>query len=206
MPQRTEREKRNVAIISLQALCTLRISELGTVTLKNLIEENGSYFIYVSPRHMTVKYAKTRHVHFLPLPPDIVANVIEWRDYLGKLGRKGADPLFPVIDTRFGQSNLLEEKLRLQEIKSDSTIRDVFKKAFTFAGYAYIKPHNFRKTLTRFAQHQSPAFLNAVRQNLGHESIDTTLSSYGQMSVADQRKAIEQVEVGHGVIGHSAGD
>jgi hypothetical protein len=45
-----------------------------------------------------------------------------------------------------------------------------------------------------YAETQSPAFLNAVRQNLGHEPIDTTLSSYGQQSMADQRKNISSVQ------------
>ena len=103
--------------------------------------------------------------------------------------------MFPKIDNRFGKSNLLEQKIQIVELRSDSVIREVFKKAFEAAGYSYIKPHNFRKTLTRHAEYESPAFLNAVRQNLGHDSIDTTLSSYGQMSVADQGKAISSVKI-----------
>jgi len=195
MPNVTDKERRDRAIISLQALCTLRINELRTIKLRSLIEENGSYFVYVSPKHMSVKFSKTRYVHFIPLPPDIVANVIDWRDHLIALGFKDTDPLFPKIDSRFGKSNLLEQKMQVAEIRSDSAIREVFRNAFGSAGYPYIKPHNFRKTLTRYAEHQSPAFLNAVRQNLGHDSIDTTLSSYGQMSVADQGKAISSVKI-----------
>lgn len=73
-------------------------------------------------------------------------------------------------------------------------MRDVFKGAFENAGLAYINPHSFRKTLARYAQTQSPAFLNAARQNLGHKSIDTTLNSYGQLSVAEQRRIIGEVK------------
>jgi len=71
-----------------------------------------------------------------------------------------------------------------------TTIRNIVKHAFERAGFEYIKPHNFRKTLAKYAGTQSPAFLNAVRQNLGHTSIDTTLNSYGQQSVAEQGKNI----------------
>ena len=106
------------------------------------------------------------------------------------LGFKGADPLFPKIDNRLVSNDLLKQTIRKEGIKSETTIRNVFKKAFENAGFEYIKPHNFRKTLARYAETQSPAFLNAVRQNLGHESIDTTLSSYGQQSMADQRRNI----------------
>ena len=190
MPDGTDKEKRDKALISLQALCTLRISELRTVRMKNLIEEGGQHFIYVCPKSMSVKFAKTRQAVFIPLPKDIQANVLDWRDYLCSLGFKDVDPLFPKIDNRFAQTNLLEQKIKKEAIQSNTTIRDIFKNAFEDAGFEYIKPHSFRKTVARFAQNQSPAFLNAVRQNLGHSSIDTTLNSYGQLSLADQRNII----------------
>ena len=192
MPDKTDREKRDKAIVSLQAICTLRISELRTVKIKSLIEEDGCHFIYVCPKNMEVKFAKTRHVNFVPLENDIKENVLSWYEHLRSLGFKDNDPLFPVVDNKFNQENLLEQNLRKQGIKSDTTIRDVFKRAFITAGFEYIKPHSFRKTLARYAETQSPAFLNAVRQNLGHSSIDTTLSSYGQLSVAEQREVISK--------------
>lgn len=193
MPDKTDKEKRDRAIISLQALCALRISELRTVKIKSLIHEEGVYFIYVCPKNMSVKFAKTRQATFMPLPDDIIKNIIEWHKYLLSLGFKDADPLFPKIDNHFTETNLLNQSINKQEIKSDTTIRNIFKTSFECAGFEYIKPHNFRKTHARFAEKQSPAFLNAVRQSLGHSSIDTTLSSYGQQSHAEQRRNISQV-------------
>ena len=190
MPDSTEREQRDKALISLQALCTLRVSELRTVKIKNLIEEDGVYFIYVSPKDMEVKFAKTRQVIFIPLPEDIIQNVIGWRDHLLSVGFKETSPLFPRIDNRFAATNLLEQTIQCEGIKSGTTIQNIFKKAFEAAGYGYINPHSFRKTLARYAETQSPAFLNAVRQNLGHNSIDTTLNSYGQLSHPEQRRII----------------
>ncbi|NCO03586.1 MAG: site-specific integrase [Alphaproteobacteria bacterium] len=195
MPSKTDKERRDKAMVSLQAICTLRISELRTVKLKNLIEQDGRYFIYVCPKNMNVKFGKTRHVVFIPLPDDIITNVIDWRDYLRSIGFSESDPLFPKVDNRFGTKNLLEQKIKKEIIKSDTTIRNVFKKAFIEAGFEYIRPHSFRSTLARYAQTQSPAFLNAVRQNLGHESIDTTLSSYGHLSVDDQIEIISSVKL-----------
>jgi integrase len=191
MPNKTEKDKRDKAIVSLQALCTLRVSELRTVNIKNLIEEDGLYFVDVNPKDMSVKFAKTRVVNFIELPNDIFANVIEWRDYLINIKKfKDNDPLFPIIDNRFNQENMLDQLMTNKPIKSDTTMRNVFKHAFECAGMKYINPHSFRKTLARYAQKQSPEFLNAVRQNLGHSSIDTTLSSYGQLSILDQRRII----------------
>jgi integrase len=195
MPEATDRERRDKAMISLQALCTLRISELRTVKIKNLIEEDGVCFIHVSPKTMSIKFAKTRQAVFVPLPADIQANVIGWRNRLLTLGFGENDPLFPIVDSRFNVLNLLEQTVKKCSIASDTTIRAIFKKAFALGGLPYINPHSFRKTLARFAQTQSPAFLNAVRQNLGHSSIDTTLNSYGQLSLAEQRKIISDIEI-----------
>ena len=194
MSAKNDREMRDKAMVSLQALCALRISELRTVKLQNLIDEDGTYFIHVSPKNMQVKFAKTRQVVFVPLPEDIVGNVIHWRDSLIKLGFKQSDPLFPAITSSFNERNLFESQLQTNGIKSGTTIRNIFKACFKNAGFEYLKPHSFRKTIVRYAQTQSPEFLNAVRQNLGHSSIDTTLSSYGQLSDLDQRRIISKTK------------
>lgn len=193
MPDKTEKDRRDKAMVSLQALCTLRISELRTVKIRNMIEEDGVWFIDVNPKNMSVKFAKQREAVFVPLADDIIDNVIAWRNYLIAKGFKKDDPLFPAIDNRFNQQNLLEQHISVNPIKSDTTIRDVFKRAFTGAGLDYLNPHSFRKTLAKYAQNHSPEFLNAVRQNLGHSSIDTTLSSYGQLSSLDQRRILSDL-------------
>lgn len=195
MPHDSDTEKRDRAMIALQALCTLRISELRTVKIRNLITEQGRHFIHVCPKDMDVKFAKPRMAYFLPLPDAIVHAVLSWRDLLLSRGFKEGDPLFPKIDVRFRQDSLLETSVSKQGIKSNTTLRDLFKRTFVGAGLPYIRPHSFRKTLVRYAQHQSPAFLNAVRQNLGHTSIDTTLSSYGHLSHFDQGEIISYSKI-----------
>ena len=142
---------------------------------------------------MAVKFAKTRQAVFLDLGKDILQNVVDWRDYLISLGFKKNDPLFPAIDNRFNQFNLLEQSINKRIIQSDVTIRNVFKDAFVNAGFEYINPHSFRRTIALYAQNQSPAFMNAVRQNLGHSSIDTTFNSYGSLSFFDQAQALKSL-------------
>lgn len=195
MLHQTDRQLRNKALISLHALCSLRVSELRTVKLSSIIEEDGVYFIYVCPKLMKTKFAKSRHVIFLELPKDIQENVLGWKERLISLGYKNDEPLFPAIDNRFNAENLLEGQIRPNGIKSDTTIRNIFKKAFESARLEYINPHSFRNTIARHAQKESPQYLNAIRQNLGHSSIDTTLNSYGQLSVYDQRKTISKTKL-----------
>ena len=195
MPSNSLIEKRNKAIISLNALASLRVSELRTVKLKNVITEDGKYFIYVNPKDMEVKGAKTRYADFVALPDDILDNALDWKAFLVKSGFNGKDPLFPKIPNNFNQLNLLESNLTHEEIKSNSVIHTIFKNAFLNAGLEYIEPHSFRRTRAKFAQKQSPEYLNATRQALGHSSIDTTLSSYGDLAVSDQREIIGGVRV-----------
>jgi integrase len=185
---------RNKAMISLQALCGLRISELRTVKMKNLIQEDGKWFIYVNPRDMEVKFAKPRNADFMPLPQDIGENLLKWKSYLEELGFKNKDPLFPQIPNNFKQFNMLESKATLTGIKSNTSIRTIFKNAFVAAGYEYLRPHSFRHTMVKFAERQSPEFLNAVRQSLGHKSINTSFQSYGELSEYDQRDRMNNLQ------------
>ncbi len=194
MPEKTIMDKRNKAIISVQALCGFRVSELRTIKIKNLIQEEGVYFIHANPKDMKIKYAKTRQANFMPIP-ELINNILNWKDYLIKQGFKPEQPLFPQISNSFNQHNLLETNLTANEIKSNTTIRDVFRKAFESAGFEYIRPHNFRHTITRYAEKQTPEFFNAVRQSLGHNSIDTTFNSYGQLSSSEQTKRFASAKI-----------
>jgi integrase len=194
MPENSNIAKRNKAIISLQALASLRPSELRTVKMKNLRNINDKYFIDVNPKNMEVKFAKQRKADFMPLPKDISQNLLNWYKFLKEINFKNADPLFPIIPNNFNQNNLFEENIKFTGIKANSSICNIFKKAFTNAGFEYINPHNFRHTAIRFAETQSPAFLNAVRQSLGHSSIETSFNSYGTLSEYDQRERINGLE------------
>lgn len=195
MPASTAIEKRNRAIISLQALCGLRPSELRTVRIKSLVCVDDNWFVDINPKYVQSKFCKARKASFMPLPEDIQNNVIHWRAYLIEQGFKPIDPLFPIIPKHFNQHHMLESHLTATLIKSNSTLRTVFKNAFESAGYEYINPHNFRHTLMRYAEYQTPAFLNAVRQSLGHESIDVSFNSYGHLSDSDQQRLFSEQRV-----------
>jgi integrase len=60
-------------------------------------------------------------------------------------------------------------------------IRKIFRAAFACAGLPYFHPHSFRKTLARLGERlcRTPEAFKAWSQNLGHEQVSTTLSSYG---------------------------
>src|SRR5262249_5379295 len=68
-------------------------------------------------------------------------------------------------------------------------IRAIFKDAFAGVGLPYFNPHSFRKTLALLGGQicKSPEEYKAWSQNLGHENVLTTFSSYGD--VARHRQA-----------------
>lgn len=193
MPKTTIIQQRNKAIVSLQALCGLRISELRTVRIKSLICEDGVWFIDVNPKYMEVKFAKQRQADFMPLPDDIFQNVNSWREYLVNQGFKPQDSFFPQVPNHFNQYNMLESKLSNAPIKSNTTLRDIFKKTFEAAGYEYIRPHSFRHTIARHAGKISQEFYKAVSQSMGHSSTEVTDRSYGGISLLEQRQRISKI-------------
>ncbi len=71
-------------------------------------------------------------------------------------------------------------------------IRKIFKGAFESAALPYFTPHRVRNTVVEYAYLtcRTPEEFKAFSQNLGHESVVTTLSSYGQIPLARQRELI----------------
>ena len=69
------------------------------------------------------------------------------------------------------------------------TIRKAFKDAFAKAGLPCFKPHSIRDTLTQLGQKicRTPEEYKAWSQNLGHDDVLVTFTSYGQ--VASKRQA-----------------
>jgi integrase/recombinase XerD len=57
---------------------------------------------------------------------------------------------------------------------------------------AYFNPHSFRKTLASLGEYvcRTPAVFKAWSQNLGHEQVMTTFSSYGAVSATRQAEII----------------
>jgi integrase len=75
---------------------------------------------------------------------------------------------------------------------SAGPIRKIFKDAFAAAGLAYFNPHSFRKILALLGGRvcKSPEEYKAWSQNLGHEHVLTTFTSYGDVGRNRQAEII----------------
>jgi integrase/recombinase XerD len=71
-------------------------------------------------------------------------------------------------------------------------VRAIFKVAFAGVELPYFKPHSVRNTLTQLAYtlKLSPEQLKAWSQNMGHDSVLTTIGSYGPISVERQQELL----------------
>ena len=67
--------------------------------------------------------------------------------------------------------------------------------AFARVGLPYANPHVFRTTLVQLGQQlcRTPEEFKAWSQNLGHELMITTFSSYGRVSQPRQAKILRQI-------------
>jgi hypothetical protein len=78
--------------------------------------------------------------------------------------------------------------------KTAAPIRQVFRDAFTRAGLPYYNPHSVRYTLMLGEQLcTTPETFAAWSQNLGHENVSTTLTSFGKVPSHRQAKIIGEL-------------
>ena len=74
-------------------------------------------------------------------------------------------------------------------------IRDIFRDAFERVDLPYFNPHSFRHTLADLGQRlcKTPEELKAWSQNLGHERMLTTWTSYGTVAATRQAELIRNL-------------
>jgi integrase len=79
--------------------------------------------------------------------------------------------------------------LREARRRNAEPIRRIFREACDAAGLPYFRPHSLRDTLVQLGERicTSPEQFKAWSQNLGHEHVLTTFTSYG--AVASHRQA-----------------
>lgn len=194
MPSNTEIEKRNRALIAFTFLTGARDSAIASAKLKHINLEESSFF--QDARDVNTKFSKTFTTFFFPVGDDIKHIVIDWINYLKTQKLYGNDdPLFPMNEIGLNEHQQFATiGIKPVHWSTASPIREIFRKAFNQADLQYFNPHSFRNTLVQLAQTRckSPEEFKAWSQNLGHESVLTTLYSYGQVSPDRQADIIKQ--------------
>ena len=141
---------------------------------------------------MNTKFSKTFPTWFFPVGSDALAIVTRWIGYLRtELFWGDADALFPATRMAIGNDGgFIAAGLERKNWSTAGPIRRIFRQAFNQAGLPNFCPHSFRSTLAQLGEQicNSPEEFKAWSQNLGHENVLTTYTSYG--AVASRRQAI----------------
>jgi integrase len=192
MPAANEIGRRDRALVAFTALTGARDGAIASLKLKHVDIDQGR--IDQDARQVNTKFSKSFATWFFPLGDDIHQVVIDWVNFLRREKLWGLDdPLFPATKIVVGASRHFEASgLDRKHWSSAGPIREIFKDAFTTVGLPYFNPHSFRKTLALLGGQicKSPEEYKAWSQNLGHESVLTTFSSYGDVGRHRQAELI----------------
>ena len=192
MPNDTDIEKRNRALVAFTLLTGARDSAIASMKLKHVDLVTGC--VYQDAREVDTKFSKSFTTYFFPVGDEILQLVVDWVSYLREEKLWGNDdPLFPSTRMVIGALQLFEVAgLDRKHWSTASPIRTIFHKAFTTAGIQYFNPHSFRDTLVKFGEQicKTPEAFKAWSQNLGHEKVLTTFLSYGEVAYQRQGEII----------------
>ena len=195
MPEGSAIEKRNRAVIAFTLLTGVRDGAAASLKLKHVDLADGK--VVQDAREVKTKFSKTFTTWFFPVGDEVRQIVVDWIAFLQKDLLFGPDdPLFPATRVTLGNDHLFEAAGLSRSHWSNATpIRAIFKQAFTQAGLPYFNPHSFRRTLAQLGERlcQTPEEFKAWSQNLGHETVLTTFSSYGEVARDRQAKLIRQL-------------
>lgn len=195
MPDRTDIERRNKALIAFTLLTGARDGALISIKLKhvNLIDNS----VFQDARDVSTKFSKTFITYFFPVGDEIRQIVADWVSYLKEQKLWGNDdPLFPVTEVGVNENKQFGViGLKRTHWRTTTPVCDIFREAFRNAGLPYFNPHSFRDALVNLGEKicKSPEDFKAWSQNLGHEKVMTTFFSYGQVAEHRQGEIIKQL-------------
>jgi len=200
MPTETGVEKRDQALIAFTLLTGMRDSAIASLSLKHVDTSRDPVLVRQDPNEVRTKFSKAINTYFFPVGNDIRDIALDWVRYLKKEKLYGLnDPVFP--RTKVGQDenfSYANQGLEPVHWSNATPIRMIFKQAFTNAGLKYYSPHLFRSTLADLGQKicRTPEQLKAWSQNLGHENVLTTFTSYGNIDPHPQGEVIMELSIG----------
>lgn len=196
MPADTDIERRDRALIAFALLSGARDNAIASMSLKHV--DLARRTVFQDAREVRTKNRKTFTTWFFPVGADIEQIVADWIAFLTKERGFGPDdPLFPATRVTLGNNGFEANGLARQHWKNAAAIRRIFKAAFVQAGLPYANPHSFRNTLAVLGERlcATPEAFKAWSQNLGHEHVLTTFTSYGAVTGHRQAQIFDQLRI-----------
>lgn len=195
MPVTTEIERRDQALIAFTLLTCARVSALMTARLKHIDLDRGVF--HQDAREVRTKRAKTFDTIFFPVGDEALQTIENWIKFLNIEKRFGPDdPLFPKPHLILGShQRFAVDGLSREPYASSEPLRAIFKRAFQANDLPAPNPHVFRDTIAQLGQRlcKTPEQMKAWSQNMGHEKVLTTLTSYGTVQPDRQAALIKSL-------------
>jgi integrase/recombinase XerD len=195
MPTTTDIERRDRALLACAIVSGARDSALISLKIKHIDLERRH--VIQDPTEVKTKASKRIDTWFFPVGDDLQQIVIDWVKHLKENKYYGFnDPLFP--RTRLVHDATQSFKVGgLEPIswQNTSPARRIFRNAFEAVDLPYFNPHSFRKTLVQLGEQicKTPEEFKAWSQNLGHEGVLTTFTSYGRVDTHRQGEIIRRL-------------
>ncbi len=192
MPTTTDIERRNAAIFAFLMVSGARDGAAASLRLKHINLVDG--YVFQDARQVRTKNSKTFTTYFMPVDPIYTECFCTWVQYLqSELLFGPDDPLFPPPEMGVEDGQFTVVGLKRETYQNANALRTVVKQAFENAGLPTFAPHSFRKTLTKWADTHYPTreAFKAFSQNIGHESVVTTVSAYCSVSTERQGELIK---------------
>ena len=197
MPTDTEFQKRDRTIIATALLTGARDDALASLSIKHFDFEERQ--VFQDAKEVRTKRGKTMLTDFFPVGGDVEAIVKDWIDYLKTEKLFGPnDPAFPPSERGLDPNGLFAVTgFRRTHWKNADPIRKAFKDGFEGAGLRYFHPHSVRRTLVVLGEKtcKTPEEFKAWSQNLGHDQVMTTFSSYGAVSANRQSEIFKSIQM-----------
>jgi len=192
MPERTDIERRDRALIAFTAITGVRDGALISLRVKHV--DLARLRVIQDPKEVATKASKRIDTFFFPVSDTCEMIVIEWLRHLREALLFGDDdPLFPKTMVGQDANNCFIADGVCREFWANAArVREVFKAAFVNVGLSPFTPHSLRHMLAHLAySHCSgPEAVKAWSQNLGHESPLTTFTSYGTIATDRQGELV----------------
>jgi integrase len=192
MPAETVIERRNRAVFAFTILTGARDAAAASLRMKDV--DPIQRMVFQDPRAVRTKASKAIWTWFFPVGPLPEEIVVQWIAELRDEHAWGDDePLFPATHTGLNETRQFAALgIARTAWSTAEPIRKIFRCAFERAGLPYFNPHSFRKTLARLGEKlcTTPETFKAWSQNLGHEQVSTTLTSYGAVDRHRQAEII----------------
>lgn len=196
MPSESESARRDRALVAFALLSGARDSAMASLSVRH-VDLPRRRVCQDPSQGVRTKFSKTINSKFFPVGDDIEGIVSDWIQYLQTEKLWGPDdPLFPPSKSERAQSGLFANSGFVRtHWKSAAAIRAIFRKAFEGAGLRYSNPHLLRDTLTMLGEQtcSGPEEFKAWSQNLGHDNVLTTFTSYGNLTQHRQDDVMERM-------------